>query len=150
VVAAIGSVAGAVVDMAACNPSRPVPVIAFHGTADWIVPYDGGIMSVAPLRYGAEVTHAPSYFVGAEKWIAFFAGLNGCDPMAEVPPPRGDVQARRYAGCRQDADVILYTIENGGHQWPGGMTIPGAGKNTMQIDASEEMWRFFQAYSLRP
>lgn len=147
-VAAIGSVAGAVVDMAACNPSRPVPAMAFHGTADWVVPYEGGLIRVLPLRYGAELTQAPSHFVAVEEWVATLAGLNGCDPTAEALPPQGDVRGRRYAGCDQDAEVILYTIEDGGHQWPGGTTIPGAGKNTMRIDATEEMWRFFNVYRL--
>jgi polyhydroxybutyrate depolymerase len=147
-VAAIGSVAGAVVNMAACKPSRPVPAMAFHGTADWVVPYDGGVIRVLPLRYGAELTQAPSHFVGAEAWVATLAGLNGCDPTAEILPPQGDVRGRRYAGCDQDAETILYTIEDGGHQWPGGTTIPGAGKNSKHIDATEEMWRFFQTYRL--
>jgi polyhydroxybutyrate depolymerase len=147
-VAAIGSVAGAVVDMTACDPSRPVPAMAFHGTADWIAPYEGGLMQVLPLRYAADIVHAPSYFVGAEKWVAALAGLNGCEPIPETLPPQGDVLGRRYVGCDQDADAILYTIDDGGHQWPGGGTIYGAGKNTMHIDATEEMWRFFQRYRL--
>jgi len=147
-VAAIGSVAGAVVDMASCDPSRPVPAMAFHGTADWVVPYEGGLMPVLPLRYAADLVHAPDYFVGAEQWVADLAGLNGCEPTAEMLPLQGDVQGRRYASCDQDVDVILYTIEDGGHQWPGGGTIHGAGKNTRYIDATEEMWQFFQRYRL--
>ena len=147
-VAAIGSVSGAVVDMAACNPSRPVPAMAFHGTADWILPYEGGLMPMLPLRYAAGLVQAPIYFVGAEEWVATLATFNGCDPAAETLPPRGDVQGWRYTGCNQDADVILYTIIDGGHQWPGGGKIPGAGKNTTQINATEEMWRFFQRYRL--
>jgi polyhydroxybutyrate depolymerase len=149
-VAAIGSAAGAVVDMAACDPSRPVPAMAFHGTADWIVPYEGGLIRVLPLRYVAGIFRAPSYFVGAEEWVDTLAGLNGCDPTPEMLPPQGDVQGRRYTGCDQEADVILYTIEDGGHQWPGGGTIHGAGKNTTLIDATEEMWQFFQRYRLEP
>ena len=148
VVAAIGSVSGAVVDITTCDPSRPVPVMAFHGTADWILPYEGGLMPVPPLRYAADLVNAPTYFVGAEQWVAAVADRNGCDPTAETLPPRGDVRGRRYAGCDQDAEVILYTIEDGGHQWPGGGTIYGAGKNTKQIDATEEMWQFFQSYRL--
>lgn len=147
-VAAIGSVAGAVVDMSACNPSRPVPVMAFHGTADWVVPYEGGPMDLAPLRLGADLTQGPSYFVGAEEWVAGWAGLNGCTPSAEALPQQGDVVGKHYTGCDEDADVVFYTIEDGGHQWPGGGTIHGAGKNTMEIDATEEMWQFFQNYSL--
>jgi polyhydroxybutyrate depolymerase len=122
--------------------------MAFHGTADWIVPYEGGTMSVVPLRYAAELTRAPSFFVGVEEWVTTWADLNGCNPSAEVLPQEGDVQGKRYTGCDQDAQVVLYTIVDGGHQWPGGRTIPGAGKNSRHIDATKDLWRFFQAYSL--
>ena len=42
-ITAIGGVAGAYAfPLEECHPSRPVPMIAFHGTADPIVPYQGG------------------------------------------------------------------------------------------------------------
>jgi polyhydroxybutyrate depolymerase len=86
--------------------------------------------------------------VGAEEWVATWAGLNGCNPSAEVLPQEGDVQGKRYTDCEQNAQAVLYTIVDGGHQWPGGRTIHGAGKNSRHIDATEELWDFFQAYSL--
>jgi polyhydroxybutyrate depolymerase len=147
-VAAIGTVAAAVVDLPDCAPSRPVPVIAFHGTADPLVPYEGGDMRGRPLREGAEGTRAPTHFVGAEEWTAKWAEGNGCTPQPESIPPQGDVRGKRYTGCGQDADVVLYTIEDGGHTWPGGVPIPLVGKTSHDIDATEEMWRFFQAYTL--
>jgi polyhydroxybutyrate depolymerase len=52
----------------------------------------------------------------------------------------------QYTNCNQGAEVILYTIEGGGHTWPGGVPIPIVGKTTEAIDATEEMWRFFQGY----
>jgi polyhydroxybutyrate depolymerase len=147
-VAAIGTVAAAVVDMQDCAPSRPVPVLAFHGTADPVVSYEGGEMSGLLLPWGAKLTWAPTYFVGAEDWVAIWAEGNGCDPVPEAIPPQGDVWGVRYTQCDQDADVILYTIEDGGHTWPGGWPIPLVGKTSTDIDATAEMWRFFQAYSL--
>jgi polyhydroxybutyrate depolymerase len=148
-VAAIGSVAGAVVGMEGCNPSRPLPAMAFHGTADPIVNYEGGEMSERLLRLAAGVTNAPIYFVGAEDWVALWAEGNGCDPTPETIPRQGDVRGVRYTGCDGDAQVVLYTIEGGGHTWPGGMPIPGVGKTSNNIDATEELWRFFQAYTLQ-
>ena len=42
-IAAIGTVSGAfLLPWDDCKPSRPVPLIAFHGTSDPIVPYSGG------------------------------------------------------------------------------------------------------------
>lgn len=147
-VAAIGSVAGAVVALEDCSPSRPVPVIAFHGTADPIVPYEGGELDEALLRWAAGVTDAPTYFVGAEDWVAAWAVGNGCDMAPEISPPKGDVRGVHYTGCNQNAEVRLYTIDGGGHTWPGGMPIPVVGRTTRDIDATEEMWVFFQGYRL--
>jgi hypothetical protein len=46
-IAAVGAVAAAdVLPWSWCTDSRPVPMIAFHGTADEIIPYGGG-----PSRY---------------------------------------------------------------------------------------------------
>ncbi|MBU1880316.1 MAG: hypothetical protein KJ734_15315, partial [Chloroflexi bacterium] len=42
VIAAIAPVSGAYLFWQDCQPGRPVPVLAFHGTADRIVPYEGG------------------------------------------------------------------------------------------------------------
>ena len=147
--AAMGTVAGAVVSMDDCTPSRPVPAMAFHGTADPIVPYEGGPMQSRLLRWGAGFTDAPTHFVGAEDWVATWAGHNGCEPTPEAIPPSGDVSGVRYVGCDQDAAVVLYTIDKGGHTWPGGWPIPGVGKTSQDIDATEELWQFFEGYRLK-
>jgi polyhydroxybutyrate depolymerase len=147
-IAAIGIVAAAIVGLENCNPSRPAPAMAFHGTADPVVPYEGGDMRGHVLPWGADLTDAPTYFVGAEEWAAIWAMNNGCNPTPAVIPPRGDVRGVQYSACNQDAVVILYTIVEGGHTWPGGAPIPGVGRTSTDIDASEEMWRFFEAYQL--
>ena len=147
-VAAIGSVAGAVVDLRDCNPLRPVPIIAFHGTADPIVPYEGGMLRGSFLHDAAGATRAPNFFVGAEDWVATWAEWNGCDSQQAVISPQGDVRVTRYTGCDQNATVILYTIEGGGHTWPGGWPIPAVGATSREIDATEEQWQFFQRYTL--
>jgi polyhydroxybutyrate depolymerase len=145
-VAAVGVVAAAVVDLQNCIPTHPVPLLAFHGTADPVVPYEGGDMRGRPLREGAAWTHAPTHFLGAEEWTARWAEGNGCAPEPESIPPQGDVRGVQYTHCNQGTNVILYTIEDGGHTWPGGPPIPIVGKTSEAIDATEEMWRFFQTY----
>jgi len=56
----------------------------------------------------------------------------------------------RYTGCEDDAEVVFYTIEDGGHTWPGGNPLPKsiAGDTSMDISASETMWEFFEQYTL--
>jgi polyhydroxybutyrate depolymerase len=146
--AAMGTVAAAVVTTEDCSPSRPMPAIVFHGTADPIVPYEGGEMGSPLLKAAAEITHAPPVFVGVEDWVAFWAEGNGCDPEPGTITQQGDVRGVRYSGCLDDAEVDFYTIEEGGHSWPGGFPIPGVGKTSRDIDATEEMWEFFQAHAL--
>jgi polyhydroxybutyrate depolymerase len=146
-VAAIGTVAGAVVAVQDCDLSRPVPAMAFHGTADPLAPYEGGNLQ-GRMRQAAELVGAPTTFAGAEDWVAAMAQQNGCNPVPEVIPPRGDARGVRYRACDKDAEITLFTIEGGGHTWPGGTPIPFMGKTSKDIDATEEMWRFFQAYSL--
>jgi polyhydroxybutyrate depolymerase len=146
--AAMGTVAAAVVSMEDCNSSRPVPAMAFHGTADPVVDYEGGEMTGWLLRWAAGVTDAPTYFVGAEDWVATWAEGNGCDPTPEIIPPQGDAGGVRYTGCDEDAAVILYTIDGGGHTWPSGWPIPLVGKTSKDIDATEELWAFLKEYRL--
>ena len=61
-----------------------------------------------------------------------------------------DVRRREYRGCADDADVVFYTIEGGGHTWPGGPPFPEwlLGKTTQNIDATREMWAFFSQHRL--
>ena len=49
----------------------------------------------------------------------------------------------RYEGCDPGADVVFYTISDGGHTWPGGKPLPKSitGKTTQEIDATRLMRR---------
>jgi polyhydroxybutyrate depolymerase len=131
-IAAVGMVAGAFpASGAACEPARPVPVIAFHGTDDGLVPYDGN-----------------RAFPPIQDWAAEWAARNGCDPTPEIIPAAGDTSGVHYINCDDNADVILYTIDGGGHTWPGGPRLPILGKTSRDINASEVMWEFFMAHPL--
>jgi polyhydroxybutyrate depolymerase len=123
--------------------------MAFHGTADPLVPYEGGPEPGWVARNGATVINAPRFFIGAPDWVAFWAENNGCSAGPQTIPPQGDTRGIRYTDCDEDAAVVFYTIEDGGHTWPGGMPIPFLGKTTRDIDATDELWSFFQEYSLR-
>lgn len=114
-----------------CVPSRAVPVLHVHGTADLIVPYQGfvGLAGVADTMSG-------------------WAGRNGCARSSAPLFTRGDVSCEQWSGCRDGARVRLCSVSGGGHQWPGGFTIPGLGANTSAFDASDEAWRFFEAHTL--
>jgi polyhydroxybutyrate depolymerase len=46
--------------------------------------------------------------------------------------------------------VVLYTIQGGGHSWPGGKPLPQwwVGPTSRSIDATSMMWTFFREHQL--
>jgi polyhydroxybutyrate depolymerase len=130
-----------------CAPSRPVPIISFVGTADPLVPFEGGEVSGdrGPVLSAARTR---------EKW-ATFAGCEGAPAVTrESDPEPGDgTQVRResHGPCREGAEVIFYVVEGGGHTWPGGSRYLSErliGRTTQDIDASSTAWEFFQRFKL--
>jgi polyhydroxybutyrate depolymerase len=139
--AAVAPVAGAMpADLApACAHTEPVSVLAFQGTADPLMPYAGG--GVARRR---------GRVLSAERSITFWATTSGCAaaPVTADEPDRvtDGTRVRRtaYGACREGRAVELYTIEGGGHTWPGGPPVGGAvGRVTREIDATPLIWAFF-------
>jgi len=132
-----------------CKPSRAVPVLMINGTADMVVPFYGnalpGVMSLYPVMYTAKL----------------FAELNGCANATESPvPSRGmssgtSVTLVYWSNCRDGSSVVLFRVNNGGHQSPSigsGRETPMAarmlGMRNHDIDAAEEVWAFFRHYDL--
>ena len=139
-IAAVGSVAGAYpFSVSECQPSRPVPTIVFHGTADPIVPYLGGQARAS----GFSMPSIPD-------WVADLAQYNGCANDPIKLPAVGDVHGIQYTDCAQNSDVVFYIIDGGGHSWPGGGSLPRiiVGNTNRDIDATEAMWDFFCKHPL--
>jgi polyhydroxybutyrate depolymerase len=138
-IAALGGVGGAYLfPWEECRRETPIPAILFHGTLDEIVPYAGGASRRNELLFPA----IPDF-------AAAWAARNGCDPTPKDLPTTNPVNGLRYANCRDDADVVLYTIEGGGHAWPGGLRLPRwiVGETVMEINATRVMWAFFQKFA---
>lgn len=139
-IAAIGSVAGAYTyPLDQCRPSRPVPLIAFHGNADPIVPYLGG-----PSR-SFDIP-----FPSVPLWMQGWADRNQCQTAAPILQD-SEISGTSWTNCSHNADVIFYAIAGGGHSWPGGDPIPAwiVGKTSQAIDATRVMWQFFEQHPLK-
>ena len=144
-ITAVAPVAG--VEFSNLCHGRPVPVIAFHGTADPIVTYDGGGLNatrIADLEYwhgnipaGLPVHH------GVDAAMQTWATHNGCDPTPVDVRVAPEVRRRTWQHCK--ADTVLYIIDGGGHAWPG-KPVPAFealfGHATTQIDASTLIFQF--------
>ena len=144
-IAAVGTVAGAQDQLpwSWCADSRPVPMITFHGTADRLVPYNGGPGALFGIRIGPPFPHVPT-------WAANWARRNRCGPNPIESVVAADVTRLEYPNCADDAAVVLYTLGGGGHSWPGGKPLPEwmVGPTSRGIDATSQMWAFFREYWL--
>ena len=140
-IAAVGMVGAAqLLPWSWCTDRRPVPMIAFHGTADRFAPYNGGTSWVAPRPFPNVVT-----------WTANWARRNRCGPNPVESAVAADVTRREYTNCAGDAAVVLYTLRGGGHTWPGGgPPLPEwfVGPTSRSIDATRQMWAFFREHPL--
>ncbi|MGH2830019.1 MAG: extracellular catalytic domain type 1 short-chain-length polyhydroxyalkanoate depolymerase [Actinomycetota bacterium] len=143
-IAAIAPVAGGMgpAVLASLRPEQPVSVLMINGTADRLVPYAGG-----PVARNRGATAPVPEIV--QKW----AEVDRCaanPPTAALPdvdPADGSrVKVTTYSPCAQRTEVVLYTIDGGGHTWPGGSQyLPRliVGPVNRDINASEVIWKFF-------
>jgi polyhydroxybutyrate depolymerase len=106
--------------------ARPVRILAFHGTADRINPYDGAGTS----RWNESVPDA------AQRW----AVANGADPNPTHLEISKHVTRTTYGHDGAANGVVLWTIRGGGHTWPGTRLGPLVGlilgHTTTEIDAT--------------
>lgn len=144
-IAAIAPVAGTMpnVDM---HPNRPVSVIHFHGTRDKLVPYE---MDDERSQFWLNLKSVAETI---QNWIR----LDGCsDVPASVDvlsKPDDDLVVTRqiYGPGKENTEVVLVTIEGGGHTWPG--QVPPfrlLGESTMSVSANQMIWEFFEKHPLK-
>lgn len=138
-ITAIASVTGSIFNTQYgpnCHPMRPVPVMQIHGTNDATVPYVGSSTSM-PI----------------DTIVKYWVTKNNCNATAtfsNVPNTSlvdgCTAEHYIYSGGTGGSSVELYKIINGGHTWPG-FPFGGVGTN-LDINASKEIWRFFNKYSM--
>lgn len=157
-IAAVAPVAGAL-RPDGCEPARPVPVLAFHGTADPILLFNGGVGTrlneVLAEGPGAEPSDAalppadldgPGYPANVAAWAAD----NGCE---DEPADEAETETvtRRTYDCPDGADVEFLILDGGGHSWPGSefsKAVEAMVGPTDDLDANQEIWDFFQRFAL--
>jgi polyhydroxybutyrate depolymerase len=163
--AAAAPVAG-VTEVEDCDADRPVPVVAFHGTDDGFLSYDGGFgeqVASLPSPDGrgtlGDVTDAPGVPAEATgpsvpEVMAEWADRNGCAATAPDEEAVADDVTVLSFDCPAGAEVELYRVDGGGHSWPGSEFLANVenvvGHTTMSISADEVMWEFFEQHPLVP
>lgn len=129
-IAAVAAVSGSLVTQK-CAPTRKMPVIAFHGTADPSVFYDAPSAS-------AFLNTAPTGAAALPPAVHFWMSSALCKTIAAF---QFTPSTARSSGISCSADVILYSTKGGGHAWPG----PELGYD---FSASPLIVDFFQAHKL--
>lgn len=123
---------------------KPMPVIYMHGTKDKIIPFIGG-KKFGRLMYSHDQI--------IKKWVT----LNNCNltpVITQIQDSADDgttVVKEEYSNLN-GLKVIGYTINNGGHTWPGGRQyLPKfiIGKTTHNLNACQVIWDFFKSYQLK-
>jgi len=124
------------------GPSRPLPVVLFHGTSDPLVPYEGGMASLWGLK-------PRGLGLSAQSTAAFFAERNGitATPSRELLPsvigsePTVELTEYREGGL---PEVRLYTVRGGGHVIPSPHRAPVMmGHSTRELVAADVIGEFF-------
>jgi polyhydroxybutyrate depolymerase len=125
-----------------CATGAPLGVLLIQGTADPLVPYSGGRVTV--MGRGRDTV------LSADATLALFAARNRCTAdSANVPI--GAVDRLTWQGCA--APTRLDRVNGGGHTWPSGRhALPGwlVGPTNTDISAPDEIWAFFSGFPGRP
>jgi polyhydroxybutyrate depolymerase len=139
-IAAISAVAGLRGPEADCPPAAdPVPVLAFHGLADPVNPYDG-----EPDASPAYWTHGIPEAV--DRWRAWL----GCSRPVETSSGEG-VTRIDVTACDGRPILRLYTLEAAGHTWPGSpFAFPDyTGAPIASLDATALTLQWFALHPVR-
>jgi polyhydroxybutyrate depolymerase len=112
---------------AECQPTKPLPALIIHGTADQIIPYEG-----------RQTARGDSVWP-TERLASFFRRLNGCieAPVRSVAlqsPLRTEIDT---STC-PSGTVVFYRIVGGGHEVP------------LALNAGHLVLDFFRAQTPRP
>jgi len=139
-VAAIGAVSGSLAYP--CAKPRSVSVMEIHGLSDQFIPYAGG----HGTRAASDVA-----WLGVEATLAIFRTADGC-PHATAQTS-GVVQTTSWH-CASGREVMLTTVADAGHQWPGAVPRKGLFASLVRLDppsqaldATQVLWNFFARHS---
>ena len=120
-----------------CQSQTPVSMLLINGTADDVVPWQGGAPPAVQVGRNLSIPSIPAVF-------NFWQQHNHCSTPVAVQQ-RADklVTTSSYTNCQAGSDVTLIALKGAGHIWPGG----GYGRSSF-LDASQTIWSFFERHTL--
>ncbi len=142
-----------------CVASRRVPILAFHGTADPILYFNGGYNSALLTHLFGGKGPAPAVSIppakldgpGYPATVASWARRDGCQSAPVDTKVSPHVILRVYR-CPAGTAVEFYIVLGGGHAWPGSkfsqLIASVTGPTTFEINASTIIWNFFRKFQV--
>jgi len=131
------------------SPKNPVAIMIINGTADPLVPYKGGFIHLGKKKLGkiTSTNESVNFWVKNNK-------LNATSIVIKLPDTNISDSCRVsktiYGESSDVGEVVLLTIEGGGHTWPGGwqyLNEKWIGKTCRDINACEMIWEFCKLHS---
>jgi polyhydroxybutyrate depolymerase len=127
------------------TPTSAVAVMLVNGTADPLVPYEGGQVQLFGAQRGE--------ILSTDATVSWWLRHDGCtaSPTEHALPDRDPeddttVTVSTVEGCQSGSAVVRYRVEGGGHTWPGGKQyLPEAviGRVSRDFDATRAIFDFF-------
>jgi polyhydroxybutyrate depolymerase len=118
-------------------PDVPVPMLLFHGLQDDAVPADGG---KSPRKGGTRE------YVSLQKSVDFWLKANNCSKKHTATGSYdGAVILKKWEDCANDSSVLLYTLEDWAHQWPG-RNHTSESSAVKDFDAASIIWEYLSRF----
>ena len=132
------------------KPVRALPVLIMNGTEDPMMPWNGGAVRVLGREFGSVLS--------TEQTVRYWVEAAHLPPKPKIhsledrePQDRCTVQVEEYQAEGNPVEVILYRIQGGGHNLPGGNTPDRPillGRKCLDINGPEIIWSFLKRHCL--
>jgi polyhydroxybutyrate depolymerase len=150
-IAAAAAIIANLPDPSECGgPYRAMPILIMNGTADPLMPWEGGCIGRSGCDRGTVLSTAEtvSFWIDVDR-----AGTEPeCRDLPDTDPGDGStVTVCTHGGGVAGTEVVLYRVDGGGHAPPGPDELPFwysliVGPKNHDISAPDEIWPFFERH----
>jgi polyhydroxybutyrate depolymerase len=130
-----------------CSPVAPVSLLMMPGTADPLIRYGGGPVAIGRIDRGRVVS--------SDRTLDYWRGAMGCVGAARATsfdPVRDStsVTISSFDSCDHKVRVVRWSVEGGGHTWPGRPAAQGlrarlVGPTASEFSATKVIFDFFDS-----
>ena len=128
------------------GPSRPVPILLAHGTADSQMPYRGGC--VADLGGDCRRGRVISAEATRDRWLKINGASRSKPVETVIDVTSGDAGDAHCFEYRGSAPVVWWRLDGAGHSSPSRLVLIDrnrlSGTQNRDIEFAEIVWDFFE------